>query len=245
MLPGVQSQSQFLAAAAVGGISFVGSAIGLLDNSTSTLTVSLTSLSGGIASKPAEGDFVYASHHITHFNADQDVGVLSPAGYTELFDLYANDNQDANLSGSWKIMTATPDTSVTFNAATNNFSGHLAIVMVFRGVNQSTPIDVTPTTQVTTNSNVPKPPAITTVTDGALLIVDGGNSANAGTNLLGITDMDTVVVDYVRGSYAGSHAIGFKSQATAGLFTPANFTYFEDSTTFSANAATIALRPAS
>lgn len=154
------------------GLEFVGgtAAYYLSDGTTN---VSLTSLTGGLASQPAAGDIVVVFYS---FYATSNVD-LSISGYTELADLYADDSNKSNVGVYWKIMGGTPDTVLTMPAATTN---HAAVaVHVWRGVDQTTPIDVTTTTATGLDTCIPNPPAITPTTPGAVILAGGGTYVSA------------------------------------------------------------------
>lgn len=146
-----------------------------------TYSCSLTTLTGGIAGVAATGDLVIV---VTGWSsaADGNPGVTTPTGYTEVYDLWANDARDANLSVNWKIMGATPDTSVTVSGFNNAANGGATVVHVWRGANQTTPMDVTPPAGVVTPGNQAHPdsPAITPVTSGAVVLTVGGGTGDAG-----------------------------------------------------------------
>jgi VCBS repeat-containing protein len=120
-----------------------------------------------------EGDLVIVAtgfYQKGNFNP----GVVSPAGYTEVADLWADDSGDTNLSVSYKFMGATPDTSVTVTGSASVSYGAATAICVFRGVDQSSPLDVSSTTTVGVNSADANPAAITPVTSGALILVIAG-----------------------------------------------------------------------
>ncbi|MBI3634213.1 MAG: hypothetical protein HY228_01180 [Candidatus Yonathbacteria bacterium] len=167
------SQDEALAALQyVGGTSGTGTG--------STYSVSLTSLTSGIGSAPLAGDLVIV---VTGWasNANGNPGVTTPAGYTEEYDLYVNSTRDANASVNWKIMSGTPDTSVTVSGFNNTANGGATVVQVWRGADQTTPMDVAPPTGATNNKTAhPDSPSITPVTAGAYVLTVGlgtGNSA--------------------------------------------------------------------
>jgi hypothetical protein len=232
-------------ATAAGGIEFVGATALTFAGTTSNVTVSLTSLTGGIASAPAAGDLVII-YFGTGSTADRNLVV---SGYTEIVELYSNDTFDTNLVVASKFMGGTPDTSITLTGGTLNTSDAGAVVVqVWRGVDQTTPLDVTETTATGINSALCDPPAITPVTNGAV-IVSGGAGAN-----------NSVFFDSNAG-YSSSDLTGFITRTandtndvtiglgyhvwTSGAFDPAQFTFaFSDSTSFSWAAVTLALRPA-
>lgn len=224
----------------VGGVS--GSGTG------ATYNISLTSLTGGSGSTALEGDIVVV---ITGWasTANGNPGVTT-AGYTEepgSTDLYSNDTRDANVSANWKIMGSTPDTSVTVSGFNNAANGGGTVVQVWRGVDQTTPMDATVTTTSASNQSASSPdsPSITPVTSGAYVI-----SAGLG------TDDTTPLTKTAPSGYSNAVAVtgtgstmsvtvGIASKAwSSGAENPAAWTGGETSTSDSWAAFTIALRPA-
>lgn len=147
-----------------GGISFVGGAIQASGGS-----ISLTSLTGGSDTSPQEGDLVICARVLNYHN-DQ---VFTPsAGATIISDDFATDSTSVNFASSYKIMGATPDTTAALTASNANSS--VICALVFRGVDQTTPLDVTPTVFSAANHYNTRFPAITPVTSGAVIVGVGG-----------------------------------------------------------------------
>jgi hypothetical protein len=132
---------------------------------------SLTSLTGGSNTSPSQDDLVVVVH-AANSTSDLDPGV-STAGYTEATDLYFNaTSRDIQLSVSYKFMGSTPDTTVALNAITGS-NGKVATVMVFRGVDKTTPLDVAVVTSAlaAANSQTNFPvPSITPTTAGSIVV---------------------------------------------------------------------------
>lgn len=140
----------------------------------SDYSVSLTSLTGGIDTAARSGDLVIVS---TGFNSDSDdnCGVVSPSGYTEVAEGYVNDTYDTNASVSYKRMTGTPDTSVTVKGSTI-VRGAAVTVHVWRGSDSSVPMDVTAELTSNSGSSTANPHPITPVTPGSVVVVMGFSS---------------------------------------------------------------------
>ncbi|MDY0227785.1 MAG: Ig-like domain-containing protein [Desulfomicrobium apsheronum] len=116
-----------------------------------------------------------------HSSGNLNPGVVSPSGYTELADLFADDSSDANLSINYKIMSDPVDASVTVSGSASAELGAATAVYVFRGVNQLEPLDVPIQTAVGANSAYADCPSITPVTDGALVVIFGSWTYQAAT----------------------------------------------------------------
>ncbi len=189
-----------------------------------------------------EGDIVVvATGFVRTSNTDPGVGT---AGYTEEADLYQNDTRDANFSINWKIMSSSPDTSVSCNGSGSATLGAVCVVHVWRGVDQGTPMDTAVTSVTGGNASNPNSPSITPTTSGAIVISAGlGTMAavdNAVTAPTGYSNQADISVD------PGSAAtVGIASKAwTSGAEDPAAWTNFTTTTSDSWAAVTVALRPA-
>ena len=153
-------------------IQFVGGAYAL--GSSSNFSVSLTALAGGIGTAAQAGDLVIVLNACAG-TGSRALGVTS-TGYTEVADLYADDTSDTDLSVSYRVMPASPDTTVGVTASAGTAYGAIGIVHVYRGVHPTSPMDVTPTTATGTNSSIPDGPSITPATNGATVVVCGAGA---------------------------------------------------------------------
>jgi hypothetical protein len=214
-----------------------------------TYTVDLTSLTGGTGSQPEENDIVIVATGFVTTAFFFTPGVKSPTDFTTLPApgyLRAIDSRDCLLSVDWKIMTSTPDTSVTVGAGNSTSLGNVTCVHVWRNVDTTNPMDVTITTATGANSAIPNPPAITPVTPGAVMLVVGAGSSNVLEDSFDISS--GFANNEVKGGQMGSNygyflAIGSKDWVS-GTEDPAAFTNVTTAATLSWCAATIALRPA-
>lgn len=206
-----------------------------------TSTVSVTfALTGGIASTPAIGDVVVVFLHVGGA-ADVNLGVNT--GYTELLDAYQNGTtQDSNLGVYIKRLTAADTTfSVTSSGSTNYAQN--AYVLVLRGVDATTPLDVALVSAGLAGAGKPNPPAITPITTGAVIVAGGGLAIATGAAFASsdLTDFRTLSTADTNDSVVGG---GYKKW-TGGSFDPAVWTGGgTDSSSNSWNAATLAFRPA-
>lgn len=226
-------------------IEFVGARIEALPGSSSTRSVNLTGLTGGLASAPAAGDFVLVIFAAVD-GGNNDIN-LSVTDYTELVDLYANDSEDAQLGLYWKFMGGTPDTTCTISSTGHADNAAVVGISVWRNVNTTTPIDVTTTTATGTNTGHANPPSITPVTAGAYVVAAGAGAQYflfdarifTSSDLTGFRSAQSLDNNDVLGGF------GYKAW-TSGAFDPAAFGYStgSDSLNDSWCAATVALRPA-
>ena len=224
-------------------LQYVGGATQGYLGTTSNITFSLTSLTGGLASAPAEGDLVI----VCFATNPDDTGQISYriSGYTELANLYAIDTDRAQLQVGYKIMTSSPDTSVTITGGTADIDQAGAIaVHVWRNVDSSTPFDVTSTTVQETNTVLADPPSITPITSGAVIVAAGAGGHLEGLDTYSSSDLSNFLTSGGNDTHDVTIGLG-SSSWTSGPFDPAQFTFSDtDSTAYAACAITMALRPA-
>lgn len=213
----------------------------------STYSCSLTSLTGGSGSSATAGDIVIV---ITGWasTANGDPGVTT-SGYTEVpgsTDLYKSDSRDTNVSADYKVMGASPDTSVTVSGFNNAANGGATVVQVWRGIDPTTPMDATVTTATGGNASSPNSPSITPVTSGAVVLSTGlGTDDTTPLTKTAPTGYSNAVTTTGTGSTM-SVTVGIASKAwSSGAEDPAAWTGGETSTSDSWGAFSIALRPAS
>lgn len=226
-----------------GSLVYVGGASGgAIDGA--NVTISLTSLTGGIASAPSEGDLVLVFGGHSYSSSSTGAGVTN-SGYSTPDRVTSNSHAVAETH---KFMGVTPDTSVTGigpSAAGSSFPGtHVAtyVVHVWRNVDPSTPLDAA-TVKVHQDSINPNPSAITTVTDGAVVLtgvlkqtpsgVTGPTPPSGYGNLVNVSANDTIGDE--------TAAMASKLVATAGAEDPGTWTNYADQR--STHLYTMALRP--
>lgn len=222
-------------------ILYVGGKVWSREGATSTTNVSLTDLTGGIASAPAENDYVVVMQGIGS-NADRAVATTS--GYTELADIYANGTTyDANLGVDAKFMGSTPDTTVTIGSSGSANDAQAARIMVFRGVDLTTPMDVAVVTATGTGTAKPNPGAITPITTGAVGVFSG---AQAAATAAALTSSDLTAFASVNQADTNDIAVGagYIEWSGSGAMDPAVFGGGSNNSANSWAAVSIALRPA-
>jgi len=208
---------------------------------TSNISVSLTSLTGGTDTAPQSGDFVLIAVELSG-TTDKSYRI---SGYDQIVDLRADDTYDSNLQVGRKFMGGTPDTSATITGGTGSTADAYALaIQVWRNVNTTTPLDVTSTTATQTNTGIPNPPAITPVTAGAQIIVAAGTAHNGGTDTFGAAYLSNFLTAGANDDVDATIGMG-NILWTGGEYDPAAWTFSQsDATTFSTNSVTMALRPA-
>ena len=200
-------------------IQYVGGNTGVWVGSTGTNnTVSLTTLTGGIAAAAAIGDIVIAVYS-TGSVADRVLTINT--GYTLIAtELYSNGSTaDTNLRVAYKVLTAA-DTTVTFGPTGSTADAGAAAVYVFRGV-AGIVLDVPATTATGTGTGRPTPPAITPIDTGSVIVCVGAGAAGAGAvyTTATLTSFRTVTSPDTNDAMLG---IGYFAW-TSGTYTPAQF----------------------
>lgn len=232
-------------------ITFVGSGVGT-HAATSAQTYNFSNLRDAANAAPtlAQGDIVYIAVENSH-TAQIANGNLVPAGYTSLHTAdHRNDTYDSNFQVSYKVMGATPDTSVAIPASASTASGVAYAVYVFRGVNTTTPNSATPVVTGATNTGVANAAAITPAAGdtGAWIVVFGGAAVAAGavfTNPAGMSTTTnhfrsaTITSTTNDANIGGAIFTGW----TSGAYDPAAFGGSTTTNTGSWSAVTLALKP--
>lgn len=219
-------------------IQYVGGNTGTWVGSTGTTnTISLTALTGGIATSAAIGDLVIAVYS-TGSTADRTLSITT--GYTLIAtELYSNGTSyDTNLRVAYKVLTAA-DTTVSFGPTGNSTDAGAAAVYVFRGVS-GVIFDVTTTTATGTGTGRPTPPAITPVDPGTVIVAIGAGAAQTGAVY---TTATLTAFRSVTSSDTNDAMLGIGHFFwTSGTYTPAQFTGGTTNAADSWAAMTIALQ---
>ena len=133
---------------------FVGRTSGTANNG-GNITITLNSgLTGGTGSAVSTGDMVI----VGGASGGNGVGLAFPGDWT-VIDNGTTGGGNSRGIVAYKIMGATPDTSVTLTGDGSNFSSVGAIAHVMSGCDYDS--SVTPTTATSTGSTDPDPPSIT------------------------------------------------------------------------------------
>lgn len=230
-------------------ISFVGSYAGT-HAATTAQTVLFSNLRDESNAQPtlAQNDIVVVAVENAS-TVDRTTAQLTPSGYTAAHtDDYQNDSNDSNFLVSYKFMGATPDTSVAIPASNATTAGVGYAIYVFRGVDTTTPLDVSPVVTGGTNTGVANAAAITPASSGAWIAAFAGAAVAAGavfTNPAGMSTTTnhfrsaTITTTTNDANIGGALYTGW----TSGSYDPAAFGGSTSTNTGSWSAVTIALRP--
>lgn len=228
-----------------GNISYVGGRLQSGNGSTSNITVSLTSLTGGTDSSPQAGDIVIIAAQM--FNGSDISYRLT--NYTQITDLYKSGTLAyTNFQVGYKIMGGTPDSTATITGGSGTISYPYAVaVHVWRNVDTTTPIDVTPTTYTASATMRINPPALTPVTSGAKIIIAGGGGQYSPSNAYYSASYlsNFISQGFAQSNYSSSIGIGGISW-TSGSYDPAAWDFSQSDTSYMTyGVVTFALRPIS
>jgi hypothetical protein len=217
--------------------------------SPSTFAVSLMLLTGGIATFPSPGDLVLIAYS-EGSGTDLDLsGKIATSGFSLVSEIYANDTYDVNMAVFSKVMGAVPDYSVNAVGRAGTATSVVINVLVFRGVDQTTPFDVTTTTATAIDTANANPAAITPVTAGNVISIFGVNASSTT-----VRSFTTTSTSYLSGFKQASSA-GATQGSTLGSgyvtgqpanvsYDPAQWDVGTSPISSSSGAVTIALRPA-
>lgn len=212
---------------ALGQITFVGVGTTVLDQTTNSVTETLdvSSITG-----LQQNDLV-----LFFITVEDNDTITSMDGFDEVCQLAAVINTDSQTA-IFRKFAAASETTYTFTIPTpERWLGH---VLAYRGVDQTTPIDVACQEAEYFNDGSPAAPAVTTVTDGAWVVTTWGGLQSGATH--------TEPTDYTEridfNSSNIGHGLADMTVATAGMEDPGDWTGFNtgaDGVVF-----TFGLRPA-
>ena len=227
-------------------LTFVGSTTGAGTGASYTVSLNGT-LTGGSNTSPSPGDIVIV------FVGESNGGAVTPSLSGNNSGAYSTvtgrvtraDTWDVNLGTFYKVQGSTVDTSLTVTRGANNTTfGNAAVVMVWRGVDATTPLDVTAASTSAANSCVFNPPALNAATVGAIILAGGaGTMAATSNNFTGLTGMANFVTRKGDGSTSDC-GVAMASYAWAGVsYDPPAVSGGTTSTSSAWAAVTLALRP--
>lgn len=228
---------------------YVGGASTSLTSLETTNTFTFPNLTGGIGIGPSFGDIVFA--FLSAANAS-DLTFSNSNGWTKLNDIYVNNSATSNDIQSaifYKIMSESPDYNIVINSSARQPStSPIVIFHVWRGVDQTTPLDVAYSeashTVSATSSALANPPAITPITTNALVLVFIAGAHTGGVDTYSHSGLTNVVSLGTDDLLDTSAAVGSFETWTSGAYDPAAFTFTQsNSSNFSSTSTVIALRP--
>lgn len=226
-------------------ITYVGGQTAGFAGKTTETTVTFA-LTGGLAATPAAGDLVVVAYTVGSL-ADRTLYIrnASAVDYTLMgAELYQDDTYDANLRVAYRVMPGTPETTCVLSGTGDIQSAGAYAIHVFRGVDPTTPMDVTVVTTGGVSTRLPNPDAVTPVTAGAWVYAAGGGACGTGAAFTHatLTAFQSTRQNDTQDAVVGA---GYYDGWTSGAYDPAAFA---DGGTDTADdswcAVTAALRPA-
>jgi hypothetical protein len=156
---------------------------------------------------------------------------------------YSDDDRDTNLRVAYKFVSG--DTATTFGFTGSAQDAGAMAVYVFRGVDQTTPLDVAAQQTTGTDSALANPPSITPTTAGAFIVCIGAAGHLGGTGTFTSSDLTDFLTIGHNDTNDVTLGVGHKDDWTSGAFDAAAFGFsLSSGTSYSWAATTIALRPA-
>lgn len=228
-------------------IQYVGGQVASRAGATSTLSVNYA-LTGGIGTVPQIGDLIIVTSVVGSAARNPAQAITTPGTWTALGQLNPTTASfDTSLNVSYKFMPdwATAETSLTIPSTGNVADAQSYCIQVFRGVDSTTPLDVSVVSANGINTTRADPPSITPTTAGAWIVVCSGGAAGTSSALTysGLTNVLSSAGSDTNDSVVGC---GYKSDWSSGAYDPAaSSTGSAVSAADSWAAYTIALRPAS
>lgn len=180
------------------------------------------------------------------FSGSQAISMVT-AGYSQIDStIQTGGVNKTNFGAFMKFMGATPDTSVTIDVGSNVTNGGAGRILILRGVNTTTPLDVAAVPASDVGGNLANPAAITPQTANALIAAFlAGANDNTVTAATGPANMAT----FGHSSGGGNSRrlqVGVATQVWggSGAFDPDPWTGTDNDADDSWGALSIAFRPA-
>lgn len=164
-------------------------------------------LTNGTNSAPQAGDLVLIAMHV---GATSDLTLALTSGYTKVNETYVDGTSyDSNMALFYKFMGSTPDTNFTVGSSGAIENAQNCYISVWRGIDPTTPFDLTPVFTPFTGTAKPNPPSVTPVTNGAVMVMISGVAAATTANWTApayLTDFRTIsTADTVDSAIGGGY----------------------------------------
>lgn len=232
-------------------ITFVGSMAPVGANNGGNVTLTFTGASGLLTTTGAEAT-LQQNDLVVVVGANSSTSdfamATSSSGWTNQAETYANGSTyDTNIAVWTKVMGATPDTSMVITGPGGASNATIGTAFALRGVDTSTPMDVSAILATGTATTRPDAGSITPTTAGAWVAVCGAGSAAAGAAYTNPGDLSTTTNHFRSLNHAETNdcAIGFglKTDWSSGAFNPSQWTGGVSNAADSWAAVTLAIRP--
>jgi len=212
------------------------------DGSVDDLEIIITNCNG-IVSSASENDITIISFGA--IQKDTTPTVALPSGWTQITDGTAVDVYRTKCITAYKICGTTAESFVTLTGGTSSsVAPGFMMVQVWKNIDPTTPLDVTPQLVETANTIELDPAAITPSTAGSKIAICGAGAHNEGVHNYSASELSNFkTANYITANGDSSIGIGTYDW-TSGEFDPAAWVFSGgDSTAYSSCVTTIALRP--
>jgi hypothetical protein len=214
----------------------------------SSYTVPTTGLTGGTGTDVQNGDLLVAVSANSCISNQSRGTSGTGLTFSSEASLYSNDNADTSLAVDVAYCNITPPATLDVLKRNNAQDSAAVILLVFRGHDTTTWIDVATTTDTSINGNDPDPPSITPATADALVIACGAGAFNNSVGPFTLTAGPSGYSDFItimeNGGSTRGILLGTATKVwTSGAEDPSAFTPDGTNGNSSWAAATLAIRP--
>lgn len=227
---------------AAGPVYVGGKTAGFVGATANYSPISLTDLTGGIASSPSENDLIVVLYS-TGSTSNRFIRVVTSGYFPVGNKQYTNDTYDTNFVIYVKPAGAS-ETSVTVSGSGSSSDSAAIAIQVWRGIDTSIMVEADTFTSIT-NTALINPPSITPVTSGAIVLAGGGAGHNTQLTYATPSDLSNFIqTNGASDSNDTTVAVGSTSWSS-GAIDIAQFTLSSgsDSTSWSNVSFAIALKP--
>lgn len=218
---------------------------GTSGSGTTDYSISLNgTLTGGIGSSPQPNDIVILVYNVIATSSIS-ASLTTPTGFTKI--IAASPSTSTRIPNTWigyKIMRATPDTSVTVPASGNSAYGGSAVVHVWRGASTLYPFWKPSAFTNGVGTSYANAPAITPLIEGSVILACGGATGDSTpTAMTGPSGMSNFVTRIGTGSTT-SAIVGISSYAwSSGSYDPPAWSGGESTASDGFTGASLVLNP--
>jgi len=218
-----------------------GKTVTITPSTATNTTISLTDLTGGLSAQPESEDIVFVSFAIG--SGSGGAPEIISTGYTTVADLQSIDSDETYLFCGYKLMGATPDTSVIVGPTGATARGGCVVIQVYRYVDQIFPLQGAANTATFLNTVKPTPPTITPWDSYSIAVIVGAGAHNRGNVAYTTTGLTNFIsTGSTDQSADASIGAGFRV-IQSGSYSPNQFGFSQaDSSTYSSAAFSVALK---
>lgn len=225
-------------------LTYVGGAVVGHLGTTNNRSLSLTALTGGTDSAPQAGDLVIV---VLAIGAGSTLSYRI-SGYTQIGNYFAADTYGTVLQIGYKIMEATPDTSITITGGGGSNANGLSIAaQVWRNFDSSNIFnfaEIPAVVETIANTGIPNPNPITTLLPGSIIIMAAASGHNSGGYGYSTSYLSNLLTTGVSDSYSISLGTGHLLMSSPGSYDGDSWTWNRsDSTSFSNVSVSLVLQP--